>query len=95
MRGNTVADGGRFKETAQYWLKKYFLNVSEKNIFLTYGTQNALVLLFLTVFQAGDKIAVDSFTYINFIALAHRFKIELVPLLSDNEAIRPDDLMKK
>lgn len=95
LRGNTVADGGRFKETAQYWLKKYFLNVSEKNIFLTYGTQNALVLLFLTVFQAGDKIAVDSFTYINFIALAHRFKIELVPLLSDNEGIRPDDLLKK
>ncbi|EMB87715.1 PLP-dependent aminotransferase family protein [Streptococcus mutans] len=83
------------KAVAQQWLKKFQINTLKENIFLTYGTQSALVLLFLTVFKAGDKIATDTFTYTNFIALAQQFKIELVPIISDHKGIIPEDLEKK
>ncbi|EHJ52128.1 PLP-dependent aminotransferase family protein [Streptococcus macacae] len=88
-------DLNEHKAVAQQWLKKFQVDTSKENIFLTEGTQNALVLLFLTVFKAGDKIATDMFTYTNFIALAQQFKIELIPILSDHNGIIPEDLEKK
>ncbi|MGT2907827.1 aminotransferase-like domain-containing protein [Streptococcus dentiloxodontae] len=83
------------KATAQQWLKNIQINADSENLFLTSGTQNALLLLFLTVFKPGDKIAADMFTYTNFIALAQRFKIELIPVASDEKGIITEDLQKK
>ena len=82
------------KLTAQNWLQKFQVQTSVNNILLTDGTQNALVIAFLTLFKAGDKIGVDTFTYTNFIALANQFQIELVPLKSDKEGILIQDLVK-
>lgn len=95
FRFDTVNDTDWHTRIAQYWLKNFSLSTSQENIFLTSGTQNALVLLFLTVFQAGDKIATDTFTYTNFISLARQFRIELIPIISDTKGILPEDLEKK
>lgn len=83
------------KNIAQNWLQNFQVKTSVDNILLTYGTQNALVITFLSLFKAGDKIAVDSFTYTNFIALANQFHIELIALKSDNKGILAEDLAIK
>lgn len=85
----------RQKIIAQNWLQKFQVNTSVDNILLTYGSQNALAVAFLSLFKAGDKIAVDSFTYTNFIALANQFHIELIALKSDNKGILAEDLAIK
>ncbi|MGT2637987.1 aminotransferase-like domain-containing protein [Streptococcus ratti] len=83
------------KIIAQNWLQNFQVKTSVDNILLTYGTQNALVITFLSLFKDGDKIAVDSFTYTNFIALANQFHIELIALKSDNKGILVEDLAIK
>lgn len=83
------------KIIAQNWLQNFQVKTSVDNILLTYGTQNALVITFLSLFKDGDKIAVDSFTYTNFIALANQFHIELIALKSDNKGILAEDLAIK
>ena len=62
---------------------------------MTSGTQNALLIILLSLFKADDKIATDTFTYTNFITLAHQMQLELIPILSDNQGIIPRDLEKK
>lgn len=83
------------KIIAQNRLQNFQVKTSVDNILLTYGTQNALVITFLSLFKDGDKIAVDSFTYTNFIALANQFHIELIALKSDNKGILAEDLAIK
>ncbi|WP_243198181.1 aminotransferase class I/II-fold pyridoxal phosphate-dependent enzyme [Weissella diestrammenae] len=57
------------------------------------GAQNALAIILSTLFNPGDRIVVDDFTYVNFIELARLNKIELVPIKSDSEGMLPDKLL--
>ncbi len=42
--------------------------------------------------QPGDKIAVDSYTYPNFIELANMLNIQLIPIGGDVLGMMPDQL---
>ena len=63
-----------------------------ENIQVTSGTQNALVIALLSFFKAGDKIAIDSYSYPNFISLAKLLNIQLIAVESDEYGMRPDVL---
>uniref|UniRef100_UPI0022E50FFC aminotransferase class I/II-fold pyridoxal phosphate-dependent enzyme n=1 Tax=Eggerthella sinensis TaxID=242230 RepID=UPI0022E50FFC len=59
---------------------------------MTSGVQNALVITLCALFRAGDRIAVDAYTFPNFIELAKLLGIELVPIAGDAEGMRADAL---
>lgn len=77
---------------AMCWLDKYKVDVTMERIAILPGVQNALTIVLLTLFQAGDKIAVDMFTYTHFKKLALLLKIQLVPIPSDHHGILPNEL---
>lgn len=80
------------RAAAQKWLAHFSIDVSQSNIAITAGAQNALAILLLTLFRPGDKIATDHYTYANFIELANLMQIRLVPISDDKEGILPDVL---
>lgn len=80
------------KKAALSWLEKIKCYPSIDNIAITAGTQNALTITLLALFSPGDYIAVDCFTYPNFITLAKMLNIKLIPIKSDNNGIIPEEL---
>ncbi len=82
----------RYKRAAKKWLEQFHLPISENNIIITSGTQNAFVIALISLFQAGDKIAVDSFSYPNFIKLARQLNIQLIAVDGDEQGMNPQSL---
>lgn len=83
------------KQAAQKWLSRFGLSPAAENIFLTSGAQNALAVILISLFQPGDKIATDVFTYPNFIELANMLQLKLIPILYDEKGMLPEDLEKQ
>lgn len=83
------------KKTAQKWLSQYGIDADESNIMITSGIQNALIITLLSLFHAGDKIAVDNFTYFNLIQLAKQLSIQLVGIETDKNGMLPEALEKQ
>lgn len=46
----------------------------------------------LALFEPGNRVAVDSFTYANFIELAKLYNLQLVPIVGDNEGMNVEEL---
>ena len=79
---------------AENWLGSLGINVAAEQIFLTAGAQNALSVILIALFHAGDKIAVDHFTYTNFKGLANFLHIQLIPVDTDRHGMVPDALLQ-
>lgn len=62
------------------WLGRFNLNVHAEEIIITPGSQSAIANCLLTLFQYGDRIAVDALTYPGFKSLAALYGIRLVPI---------------
>ncbi|MDQ0205718.1 aminotransferase-like domain-containing protein [Alkalicoccobacillus murimartini] len=77
---------------AKKWIEKANLDMSVDNISITSGGQNTLALALTTMFNPGDKLAVDVYTYPNFIELANLLHIQLVPVKSDETGMIPAEL---
>ncbi|WP_369361726.1 PLP-dependent aminotransferase family protein [Priestia megaterium] len=77
---------------AKQWLQRFNMDVDVENICITSGGQNSFTLILISLFQPGDKIAVDSYTYPNFIELANMLNIQLVPVGGDTLGMIPDQL---
>lgn len=77
-------------KVAQDWLARQNVKVDSQNIALVSGVQNGLAVSLAVIFTPGDRIAVDRYTYANFIELANIFHLEVVPIDSDAEGMRPD-----
>lgn len=85
-------DSTKYLESARLWLRKFNLEVATDNIIITSGGQNALSIALISLFQPGDKIAVDSYTYPNFIGLANLLHIQLMPVNLDDYGMLPEEL---
>lgn len=77
---------------ARKWLRRIGVSAGEENVLLSAGAQNALSVILISLFEAGDKIAVDNFTYTNFKGLANFLHIQLVAVPSDEYGMSPDGL---
>lgn len=77
---------------ARKWLRRIGIDVGEENILLSAGAQNALSVILISLFKAGDKIAVDNFTYTNFKGLANFLHIQLIAVPADGYGMSPDGL---
>lgn len=64
------------------------------HIILAAGAQNALSVALVSLFYAGSRIAVDPYTYPNFINLANMLNVQLVPIRGDAEGMEPEELEK-
>lgn len=80
------------KLSARKWLHKYNLDANIENIAITSGAQNSLTLALISLFHSGDKIAVDKYTYPNFIQLANMLNIQLIPIEGDAFGMKPEEL---
>lgn len=83
----------RQKNAARKWLRRIGVNAGEENILLSAGAQNALSVILISLFKAGDKIAVDTFTYTNFKELANFLHIQLIAVPSNEDGMSPDGLL--
>lgn len=79
-------------QTASRWLQGFGLDAGETNTMIAAGAQNALSIILSSLFESGDKIAVDSYTYPNFISLANLLYLHLIPVDNDENGMRPDAL---
>lgn len=74
---------------AEKWLHRLGVHTDTDHILLAAGAQNALSVVLISLFQAGDKIAVDRFTYTNFKGLANFLHIQLVAVDADELGMSP------
>lgn len=82
----------RQTQAAHKWLHGLGIPAAKENILLSAGAQNALSTILISLFIAGDKIAVDNFTYANFKSLANLLHIQLIAVPSDESGMLPEAL---
>lgn len=80
--------------TAAQWLRRSGIGADEHNTMIASGAQNALATILSVLFEAGDCIAVDTYTYPNFISLANLLYLQLVPIENDGDGMMPEKLEK-
>lgn len=85
---------GRQLRAAQKWLRLSGIKAGKENILISAGAQNALSVILISLFRAGDKIAVDEFTYTNFRGLANFLHIQLIAVWADAYGMSPAALMQ-
>ncbi|MCM3768625.1 PLP-dependent aminotransferase family protein [Neobacillus niacini] len=77
---------------AKKWMQRFNMDVPIENIAITSGGQNSFSLILMALFHPGDKIAVDLYTYPNFVDLAKIMNIQLIPIEGDEQGMSPDRL---
>ncbi|SHK83920.1 PLP-dependent aminotransferase family protein [Desulforamulus aeronauticus] len=75
------------------WLKRFNISASADEILITPGSQNAIAICMLTLFEHGDRIAVDALTYPGIKALAAMYGIRLIPIEMTDEGMNPEVLV--
>lgn len=83
------------RSVAAKWLKTQGVIASSENTAIVSGVQNGLVLALTALFVPGSRIAIDRYTYANFIELAALLHIELVPIDYDEEGMLPELLLSE
>lgn len=85
---------GSFKHRyiASEWLKQYRIKARPEQIVITSGNQNALSVILVSLFDKGDRIAVDEFTYTGVKNLAKLLGIILIPVKGNNKGMDLQEL---
>ena len=73
-------------------MKKKGVACTEKQVFLTSGAQQAIMLLIGMFVNKGENIVVDAVTYPGFIQLAKALQINLIPIKSDVDGMSMEAL---
>lgn len=74
------------------WMESFGIHADTEHIAIVSGAQNALAITLSALFEPGNRIAVDFYTYSNFIELSKMFHIQLVPIFGDENGMLPDEL---
>ncbi|MED4727803.1 putative HTH-type transcriptional regulator YjiR [compost metagenome] len=77
------------------WMDSFGIHVDQEHIAIVSGAQNALAIALTALFEPGNRIATDLYTYSNFIELAKILNIQLVPIPSDQFGMLPNELEKQ
>ena len=75
-----------------HWMKQMDVHTDSEHTAIFSGAQNILSAALLSLFEIGDKIAVDEFTYSNLIGLARLSHIRLIPVKSDMQGMITEEL---
>jgi len=71
---------------------RYGINISAENILITSGSQQALDLLGKVFINRGDRVLVESPTYLGALQAWNAYGAEYVPVPSDENGMNPDFL---
>jgi DNA-binding transcriptional MocR family regulator len=71
------------------WLRRTGVDVGPSQMAVFPGAQGAMSAALLSLFRVGDAVAVDEFTYGNFLSLARLAHLRLVPVESDGAGMVP------
>ncbi|MEN6411921.1 MAG: PLP-dependent aminotransferase family protein [Veillonellales bacterium] len=74
------------------WIRRFGINVAAENIIVTAGAQHAINCILSSVFEQGDRIAVDCLTYPGIKTAAKRCGIRLEAVPMDEEGMMPQGL---
>lgn len=74
------------------WIETFGISVDTEHLAIVSGAQNALAITLSALFEPGNRIAVDFYTYSNFIELSKMFHIQLTPISGDENGMLPDEL---
>lgn len=74
------------------WMKTFGIQAEAEHTAIVSGAQNALAITLFALFEPGNRIAVDVFTYANFIEISKMYRIQLVPVLGDEDGMLPSEL---
>lgn len=77
------------------WMESFGIHADQEHIAIVSGAQNALAIALISLFEPGNRIATDLYTFSNFIELAKMFHIQLVPIPGDQFGMLPDELEKQ
>jgi len=82
----------RHRAAAAHWLAQEGVGADRGNIAIFPGVQSALSTALLSVFQVGDAIGTEAFTYANLVHLARLARVRLVPVRGDAGGMLPSAL---
>lgn len=74
------------------WMRAFGIHAGTENMAIVSGAQNALAITLSALFEPGNRIAVDLYTYANFIEIAKMYRIKLVPIPCDEYGMLPHEL---
>jgi len=80
------------KIAALHWMNAFGIHADTENIAIVSGAMNALAITLLALFEPGNRIAVDMYTFSNFIEISKSFHIKLVPIPGDEHGMLPNEL---
>lgn len=80
------------REVGAYWAGRYGVAARPEDVVVCAGAQHSLTCCLTSIFQAGDRIAVESLTYPGIKSLAAMLGIRLVPVAMDKEGMLPEAL---
>ena len=80
------------RQTGAEWVKRFGLAVNSDQIVICAGAQHALTCCFQSLFEAGDRVAVDCLTYPGVKAVAKAAAVRLEPIAMDGEGMIPESL---
>ncbi|UOQ48706.1 PLP-dependent aminotransferase family protein [Gracilibacillus caseinilyticus] len=83
------------KKAALNWMASFGISVDQDHVAIVSGAQNALAISMSALFEPGNRIATDLYTYSNFIELAKMYQIQLVPIISDTYGMSAEELEKQ
>lgn len=75
------------RQTGAAWVKRYGINACADDVIITAGAQHALICILSSVFEPGDRIAVDSVVYPGYKSAAKRCGIQLEAVPMDKQGM--------
>ncbi|WP_167958990.1 aminotransferase-like domain-containing protein [Anaerosporobacter faecicola] len=80
------------REVGAVWISRFHIHTDSSRILITSGINHALTCILSALFQPGDKLAVDCYTYPGIKTIAKRLGIQLEAVEMDDEGMTPDSL---
>lgn len=77
------------------WLEQLGVHTDPDHMAILSGAQNALAVVLISLFSPGDRIAVDEYTYPNFMQLAKLLHLVLIPIREDENGMIPEELRRQ
>ena len=74
------------------WAGRFGIRADAEDIVIAAGANNALACLFMSIFEPGDRVAVDCLTYPGVKSLARRCGVRLEGVAMDEGGMLPDAL---
>lgn len=80
------------REIAATWISRFHIHTDAAHVLITSGINHALTCTLSALFQPGDKLAVDRYTYPGMKAIAKRLGLQLEAIDMDEEGMSPASL---